>query len=408
MRPRPLCVLLVIAATSCGSVASSGGASTSSPPSSAATAPSTLPAPTSAAPTSAAPTTAAPTSAMSTVSAPAVDAILRGDGLGAVRFGAPEAEIVAALEKVHGVPLRAVPPKNTATPWANGCTSGGDTMLGFPSGLLVGLTDGLFTSWTAASAKGAEGYLRTPTGLTWGDALARAKDQYRARYQSADLLPLYNWGSNIKVVATVEDSGSILLATFETDEFGWGTDRVWLMTAGLVCAGPPVVVPAADPPVGQRFTVAQESLGGAEYRLLDPATGTATPWRSLAGVGCNESACAFLRVVSDDNPDVPEAWVAQRVDRDRAQEAWLVTDRVRTDGSLLLRFGSCSMPDGGISAFAAIRVDARARPAAVVLVDVAVARFVERELGDLECLLGDGEGEPARLSGAESLPASPR
>jgi hypothetical protein len=334
-----------------------------------------------------------------------VDAILRGDGLGAVRFSAPEAEIVAALEKVHGAPLRAVPPKNTGTPWANGCTAGGDTMLGFPSGLLVGLSNGRFTSWTAASARGVDGYLRTPAGLTWGDTLATTQERYGSRYRSGDLLPLYNWGPNVRVVATVDDSGPVLLATLDMEGRDWGADRVWLMTAGSGCVGAPIVMPAADPPLGQRFTVRQDRPGGLEYRLLDAATSSPTPWRSLAGVGCNESACAFARVVSDEAPDVSEAWVAQRVDRDRAQEAWLVTDRLRSDGSLALRFGMCAMRDGGAVGFAAVRSSDDARPISIVVVDVTTARFVERDLSDLECLLHDVEGEPAPLGPDAPVPA---
>lgn len=322
-------------------------------------------------------------------STPASGAQLRGDGLGVVAFGVPEADAISVLAADHGTPIAPTPPENSATPSASGCVFFADSMYHFPSGLMVGVTDGVLSSWAFAGGTEATADLTTPSGIKWGDSIDGAKRAYGERYAPADLLPLYSWGGNVRVVATVDDHGPVVLGALEEAPMDGWSGRVWLLSAGVGCVPDPIVVPVGPLPIGERYVVRlNECL--CSYDLF---TADGTPTGREASEDCVGRAACVLSVRSEPTADWEELWAVQRVDRENDENVWQVFDVfVPEPDTDVVSLGYCeSVSSGSFRSFYAARQDSDGRALWVLTLDENTVSFVEQPRDEAQvCHYGPG------------------
>ena len=302
---------------------------------------------------------------------------LRGNGFGPAIFGMTEADAVALLEDDNGTWLRAEPPTNTATPPANGCAATGDAIVGFESGLIIGISAGAFSSWSIAGE--FDGVVRrTPAGLGWGDTFDEAKRLYRDKYHSADLMPLYNWGGSMRIVATIEESGSVVLAAREALDAPEAAGNILLLTAGEGCVPPPITPPTGDKPIGERFTINVENDSTGYPQRIINVDGEPNGWLTRTDQCYGVAVCDFM-VSANDEPDrTQQVWIGLHVDRERADAVWLITDVISAETpGFVFRPGYCQgMDSGNAVKFVAIGVAANGTSMSVLTIDTITASFV--------------------------------
>lgn len=347
--------------------------------------------------TSAPVTPTSPTTIPSSTTAPPstvarTAAQLLGDGIGVADFGMPEADAIAILAADHGVPIASSRPQNSATPWASGCAYFADSLYQFPSGLMVGVTDGVFSSW--AFAGGTATNLATSLGIKWGDSIEAAKQAYGEQYVPADLLPLYSWGGNVRVVATVDDHGPVVLSTLETasPEIDW-LGRVWLLSAGAGCVPAPLVAPVGPAPIGERYVVRlNECLCSYDVLAVD-----GTPTGMESNDQCIGRAACVLSVRSDSTGNWEQLWAVQRVDRENDENVWQVFDVfVPEQDTDVISLGYCeSASSAQFENLYAARQTSDGRALWVLTLDESTVSFVEQAKDDdLTCHYGPGAHGP--------------
>lgn len=316
-------------------------------------------------------------------------------------FGMAEADAVALLGQDHGTWLRAEPPANTATPSANGCAATGDAIVGFESGLIIGVSAGVFSSWSIAG--GFDGLVRrTPAGLGWGDTFDEAERLYGNSYHAADLSPLYNWGGSLRVVATVEETGPVVLATWEALGIPDMAGKIFLLTAGEGCVPPSITPPAGEPPIGDRFTINVENDSTGYRQRFVSVDGEPTDWLTRTEQCYGVALCDFM-VATDNEPDrTQQIWIGFRVDREGDDAVWLITDVASADAPrLVFRPGYCQGVDNANAVkFVAIGVAPNGSSMSVLTIDTTTASFV---LVDLAA----GSSCQTQWDEGEMLPVSP-
>jgi hypothetical protein len=270
-----------------------------------------------------------------------------------------------------------------------------DSLYQFPSGLVVGVTDGVFSSWALAGGTDAAANLATSLGIEWGDSIDAAKQAYGEQYVLADLLPLYGWGGNVRVVATVHDHGPVVLSALETNppQADW-LGRVWLLSAGAGCIPAPLVAPDGPAPIGERYVVRlNECL--CSYDLF---TVEGTPTGRESSEPCIGRAACVLSVRSDSGGDWEQLWAVQRVDRENDENVWQVFDVfVPEQDTDVISSGYCeSASSGEFGSLYAARQASDGRALWVLTLDEGTVSFVEQAKDDdLACHYGPGAHGPA-------------
>ena len=213
-------------------------------------------------------------------------------------------------------------------------------------------------------------------------------------------MPLYNWGGNLRVVATVEETGPVVLATWETQDIPElaGNElagKILLLTAGEHCVPPSITAPTGEPPIGDRFTINLENDSSGYWQRFIGVDGQPTSWLTRTDQCYGVAVCDFM-VTAPDEPDrAQQIWIGFHVDRERADAVWLITDVMSAETpGLVFRPGYCQGADSGNAVkFVAIGVAANGTSMSVLTIDTTTASFVPVNLAPgLSCQTQWDEG----------------
>lgn len=193
----------------------------------------------------ASPTTSVTTATTAASALGVADLVLRGNGIGPLAFGAPQADVAQVLRDVLGEPgTDTGPPDQMFTPTLNGCANKSAVAMMF-DGLVVGFSD--YGDGLVLDGWSAVGEFATEEGLSTSDSLEAFRRRYGDAVVSTEGRPGWEWmrfPGALAMIVTRAD-GAILVAASDI-----GGHR--LLSAGLNCVADAVAPPATTqpPPIG--------------------------------------------------------------------------------------------------------------------------------------------------------------
>jgi hypothetical protein len=205
-----------------------------------------------------------------------VELVLRGDGLGTVRFGTPQREVIRVVQHALGaLDYEIGTPGGVSTPGASGCANKSQTVVAF-TGLVLGFTDSgdgpLFDAWASS------GPLATAEGLAARDPLKVYRSVYGDRAVQEQQHDGWEWIRFETAPSLVDTpSGQLVL-----QQGGFAK-----VTAGTRCvADPTQPPPTTQPPPDGDYITLDMSVPNPSFEVEPRSlTSFATNGRILAIAG---------------------------------------------------------------------------------------------------------------------------